>query len=342
MRNLNILGVFASLVLVGIILVLSGCGNSAPSIPPANCSDHIQNQNESDVDCGGPNCGKCANGKICLSSVDCGSVDCVEGVCKATPTCTDGIKNQDESDVDCGGKICHACSNGKACSAEGDCDSKYCSKGLCAVLPPPASCTDSLKNQDESDVDCGGSNCGKCVLGKACTVDSDCSGNSTCTDGKCESASSCSDRVKNGKESDVDCGGSSCKKCTVGKSCAANTDCFTSQCDADTKKCKGSVGGSCRDLTQNQDETDADCGGTKCHKCLVGKQCKVSEDCQSNYCAEGKCWNAPPKTCLDTIKNGDETDVDCGGAQCPQCKSKGKCRLGSDCVSGICSSTVCQ
>ncbi len=325
------------------ILTLSGCGHSAPPIPTANCSDHIQNQNESDVDCGGPNCGKCIDGKFCLSGVDCASTRCVEQVCKALPTCTDSLKNQDESDVDCGGKICHACPNGKVCGVKEDCDSKYCSKGLCAIVPPPASCTDSLKNQDETDVDCGGVKCGKCALGKACSVSSDCvGGNNTCTDGVCATATSCLDRVKNGKETDTDCGGPSCKKCTVGKSCVSNTDCFTNQCDSDSKKCKGSAGGTCRDLTQNQDETDADCGGVKCGKCAVGKSCKVKEDCQSDYCLDGKCWNAPPKMCLNMVKDGDETDVDCGGAECGPCKSSKACRLGSDCATGICASKVCQ
>ncbi|MEK6964446.1 MAG: hypothetical protein AABX70_08560 [Nanoarchaeota archaeon] len=341
MHGFKVLGGFG-LVWVVFLIVLSGCGNSAPSTPPTNCSDHIQNQNESDVDCGGPSCGKCISGKACLFGVDCESTNCVEKVCKALSTCTDTLKNQDESDADCGGKICRACINGKACSGNEDCDSKYCSKGICATLPPPASCTDSLKNQDETDLNCGGVKCPKCALGKSCSADADCAGNSTCMEGECATPTSCSDHVKNGKETDTDCGGSSCKKCTVGKACEANTDCFSNQCDKESKKCKGSTGGSCRDLTQNQDESDADCGGSKCQKCQVSKMCKIAEDCQSNYCLEGKCWNAPPKTCLDTVKGGDETDIDCGGAQCGPCKSGKSCRLGSDCATQICASKVCQ
>ena len=60
------------------------CANSTP----ATCSDGIQNQGETGVDCGGPNC----------------------PACPPLPTCSDGIQNQGETAVDCGGPNCPACS----------------------------------------------------------------------------------------------------------------------------------------------------------------------------------------------------------------------------------------
>ncbi len=48
-------------------------------------------------------------------------------------------------------------------------------------------------------------------------------------------------------------------------------------------------------------------------------------------------------SCSDGIKNGGETDVDCGGATaCPRCGNGKTCAAGSDCVSGICQAGVCQ
>ena len=41
-------------------------------------------------------------------------------------------------------------------------------------------------------------------------------------------------------------------------------------------------------------------------------------------------------TCVDKIQNGDETDIDCGGSTCPECKSNQKCVTSTDCVSNIC------
>ncbi len=48
------------------------------------CFDGIQNQGETNIDCGGP-------------------------ICAACPTCDDGILNGDETGVDCGGTTCAAC-----------------------------------------------------------------------------------------------------------------------------------------------------------------------------------------------------------------------------------------
>jgi hypothetical protein len=46
-------------------------------------------------------------------------------------------------------------------------------------------------------------------------------------------------------------------------------------------------------------------------------------------------------TCNDFLKNGNETDVDCGGT-CIACQIGMKCRSDSDCNKGICSSGLCS
>jgi hypothetical protein len=46
---------------------------------------------------------------------------------------------------------------------------------LCLLEP---SCDDGNKNQDETDVDCGGSNCTeKCAINKNCSTNADCKNN---------------------------------------------------------------------------------------------------------------------------------------------------------------------
>lgn len=40
-------------------------------------------------------------------------------------------------------------------------------------------------------------------------------------------------------------------------------------------------------------------------------------------------------TCTDGIKNGTETDVDCGGGTCPKCGVGRTCATPSDCQSGV-------
>ena len=59
------------------------------------------------------------------------------------------------------------------------------------------------------------------------------------------------------------------------------------------------------------------------------------------HCAT-ECTNGVCKpTCGDAIKNSLETDVDCGGTDCPGC-SKGKaCTIDQDCACGTCEAGIC-
>jgi len=48
-----------------------------------------------------------------------------------------------------------------------------------------------------------------------------------------------------------------------------------------------------------------------------------------------------PKSCSDAQRNNDETDVDCGGNSCAQCRNGARCLANRDCLSGRCSGNVC-
>ncbi len=88
------------------------------------CGDLVQNQSETDVDCGGPNCSPCIVGKKCGAPIDCVTQLCVGGLCKA---CT--------VDDDCGaGRYCTpgdgTCHDkkgfGAGCAADNECNSGNC------------------------------------------------------------------------------------------------------------------------------------------------------------------------------------------------------------------------
>src|SRR5205823_3728276 len=99
---------------------------------------------------------------------------------------------------------------GKSCSGAVDCASAYCLNNACGT--PPPTCSDGVKNGTETDVDCGGTSCPKCANGKVCSLATDCS-SGNCSAGVCAPpANGCTDGVKDGNETDVDCGGS-CAKC---------------------------------------------------------------------------------------------------------------------------------
>lgn len=107
-----------------------------------------------------------------------------------------------------------------------------------------------------------------------------------CSDGSCkvkgdaaDTGTSCSDRVKNGLEADVDCGGACPTRCDTGKACGVATDCASGVCD---RTC---VAPSCTDGVQNGAEADVDCGGACPNRCTPscagGLRCRASSCCES-------------------------------------------------------------
>ncbi|MFW5746471.1 MAG: carboxypeptidase regulatory-like domain-containing protein, partial [Nanoarchaeota archaeon] len=174
-----------------------------------SCEDGKQNQDETDIDCGGLRCQPCGDQKSCLVDTDCTGHNCINNTC-SSEQCQDGIQNGNESDVDCGGELCSGCALGAACRVNEDCADRYCQDGVCAE----PSCSDGIMNGYETDVDCGGTECDACGTESMCVLDSDCVSKVCGEDGVCL-LGSCTDGILNGNETDVDCGGS-CDGCSLG------------------------------------------------------------------------------------------------------------------------------
>ena len=213
----------------------------------------------------------------------------------------------------------------KPCTTGSDCTSGVCSPDKKCKSP---TASDFVKNGDETDIDCGGSNTGAkpCAPGKGCAVAKDCT-TSVCTGGTCQAASA-TDGVKNGDETDVDCGGSKAPACADGKSCGKPADCADKICTAG--KC---VARKPADGVQNGDETDVDCGGAQSPPCATGQMCLVQADCDNVLCTGGVCQ---PPTTTDGLKNGTESDIDCGGASGVLCEVGKICNAHGDCASDGC------
>lgn len=152
-----------------------------------------------------------------------------------------------------------------------------------------------------------------------------------CTSGVC-AAAACDDRVKNGAETDQDCGGGVCPRCFEGRGCATTEDCVSGVCDEGVCQLPA-----CIDGKQGGDETDIDCGGA-CDPCAPGQRCGADADCASRVCTDGVCAEA---TCDDGVANGGEPDVDCGGPSCARCEDGRRCASLEDCESRICVDGLC-
>ncbi|MCA1664624.1 MAG: hypothetical protein LC659_10205, partial [Myxococcales bacterium] len=245
---------------LAVALACAGCFSPAPA-------DHLY---------------RCSSSSQCPSGYGCAG----DGYCyrnghlpMMSDACTDGAEDGDETGIDCGGPTCAArCAVGQGCGAPIDCASGVCNRvaGVCAA----DDCSDGMRDDSESDVDCGGGSCPKCTSGKACVSPGDCASllcnamSHVCVDDPCF------DGVKDGSETDVDCGGMCQKKCRNGQGCNNVADCVSGASCA-SNQCQIAH---CVDATKNLDESDVDCGGVDCAPCAVGKTCAVGSDCASTYC----------------------------------------------------------
>ena len=306
------------------------CDPAARICVAPTCTNGELDGEETDVDCGGPDCAPCAGGETCEVGRDCISEVCDGNTC-ADATCADGVQNQGETDVDCGGPNCEPCNAGEGCEVPSDCVTELCDPvhGVCEE----EHCTNGVADEDETDVDCGGSACAPCDDGEGCNMGTDCA-SASCSGGECTSVS-CIDGVRNGNESDVDCGGDVCDPCDDGDDCLLDTDCLSIVCLAG--ECQPPA---CDDGVRNGDETDTDCGGACGATCETGETCGDGDDCISAVC-DPESMTCAAATCDDGTRNGDETDVDCGGPECDACEAPGMCNVPEDCVSVVCTKGMC-
>jgi hypothetical protein len=174
-----------------------------------------------------------------------------------------------------------------------------------------------------------------CPEGGKCAGAPDCE-SKVCAGGVCKAAAP-ADGVKNGDETDVDCGGSKAPACADGKACIAKSDCTSGVCTMGVCQVPTATDG-----VQNGNETGVDCGGTStaAPKCPAGQGCLTNTDCNNIKC------DAVTKKCLpaahdDGIKNLDETGIDCGGPTAPnRCPPGQGCATTTDCASVVCNSTT--
>lgn len=162
-----------------------------------------------------------------------------------------------------------SCNNVSDCPApKSSCATAACTNGACSGsnLATGTACSDNGGKV------CDGS--GSCV---ACNEAKDCAAGVCGKDHTCAMAS-CSDKVKNGMESDVDCGGPDCMACKNGSACTDGEDCASSYCDPMKMVCA------------DKQTNDA--------------MCKNNAECASNVCFNGKCCGSGDPKTEDFDKDG--------------------------------------
>ena len=115
-----------------------------------------------------------------------------------------------------------------------------------------------------------------------------------------------------------------------GQECVGPFECPGTDTDCRQRTC---INGVCGFVDKSLNSDCNDNGGLFCNGNGQCVECNTSDQCVSMVCDMGAC--AMPE-CTDTVLNGDETAVDCGGATCPGCMNGEACMVDTDCDSGYC------
>ena len=242
-------------------------------IPPT-CSDAVQNQGETDVDCGGP-CQRCAVGKACNDRSDCTvGLACVAGQCGPC-----SANDQCASDQVCRGGTCGACNDRVECGGGRACIAGRCLS--CVSNPPEAAFNE----------------CGLCGgppvsgVGSSCVLPNDCPSTYACTQDQLGVA--CVPRTKN-----------ACDLCDgptvtgLGDSCPAPV----SGCDSALACNVSNTGTVCAEVPRNACGL---CAGPAING--LGDACTLANGCSSTKVCDAQQSGV---TCAPVVKNA--CDV-CGG-----------------------------
>jgi Cys-rich repeat protein len=108
--------------------------------------------------------------------------------------------------------------------------------------------------------------------------------------------------------------------------------CSPGICCIETSVCiDGACGDHCGSGREDRDETDVDCGGSRCPKCALGQRCLDDRDCVT-----GSCFNLD--FCGCAVDGNCPVDRPfCDSPVCVQCRGDGDCQGKGFCVFGFCS-----
>ncbi len=121
---------------------------------------------------------------------------------------------------------------------------------------------------------------------------------------------------------------------------ACGNDCASPSCgDGKVQLDKGET---CDDA--NKEDTDACLPTCVLASCGDGSQHIGVEDCDDGNADESDTCTTLCKapSCMDGLESGAETDIDCGGDLCKDCKLGESCAVDSDCETADCEAGVCS
>lgn len=111
---------------------------------PPSCADGLKNGDETDIDCGGPDCAPCEESNACLAKADCeGSLACINQLCQCLETRS--IQEICAAASSSCGEITDQCNNPVQC---GTCTEGICQQGQCVECTDDSHCSDQAYCDD--------------------------------------------------------------------------------------------------------------------------------------------------------------------------------------------------
>ncbi len=216
------------------------------------------------------------------------------------------------------------------CNADTDCDD--------GIECTTDTCVDTVCSNTDNPAHTPCSNSGVCdgmVTCLGCISDVDCMmyhSTSPVCDMKSMTCVSCHDGIKNGNETGTDCGGPDCgacqgNPCDAMNMCGDGTVCDMPENICCNMACDPTITRCVTCSMKHGAMADGTCGAVPFGEDPF-MQCAVTGTAIAGGCGAtmGVC------ACEDKQKNGDETDVDCGGGKCPGCGGGQMCNSPSDCM----------
>jgi hypothetical protein len=286
-------------------------GGEPDVVYPESCRDEEKNGQETDTDCGGPDCPPCAQGQACLGDDDCAPV--VYGSWGPCEVPDSGICA--ESGVKRRSVTSYSCSGDKICVAQTGEQIEPCSRPT-----QGDSCGDDLYGQ-----------WGECQYTNKCEttgVKQRPATTYTCDSGDCVS------------NVGTDTTSEGCVRDTAGESCGSDECGPFSACQYDVDDTCSETGIRTQTCQPRVCQNGA-CGyGTSytvseaCNRTTTGNACTGSDPCSSYTCGNGSCVGAA--RCAGTVSS-------CGCTQCQACPANGwyDVATGVDCCNGTGQKCTC-
>ncbi len=201
-------------------------------------------------------------------------LDAGSGTCLATPTPTPtpAAPTSTPTPVGC-------FSSGQGCVVSSQCCSQSCMAGTCQPT-----CTDGIKDGNETGVDCGGGTCPQCPLGQGCAANNDCVATTACMAGMCVCApgrANCNNNPADACEVNTASDPTNCGSCglfcsapNAVSSCSAS-QCGIASCNAGFANCDLMAGNGCEINTTSNNSNCGSCGLT-----CPGVQTCINSVCQ--------------------------------------------------------------